>query len=171
MVPRVFADDRGYFKETYAATRYAEAGIADLFVQDNLSVSRLWTLRGLHGDARMSKLVQVLAGSAFDVLVDARAGSPTFGKWEGYVLDAAHHAQLYIPAGCLHGFLALEDDTILSYKQSAEYDPTTEFGVAWDDGEIAIAWPLQGHAPLLSAKDAKNQTLAQLVANAAHDVG
>lgn len=160
--PTVFADERGYFKEMYAATRYAAAGIAKQFVQDNVSLSRRGTLRGLHGDPRMAKLVQVLRGSAFDVVVDLRAGSPSFGKWIGVTLSGANHRQLYIPAGCLHGFLALEDDTILMYKQTAEYDPNSEISVAWDDPDLAIAWPLEGRQPLLSAKDASNKKLREL---------
>src|SRR5947209_939718 len=97
---RAFSDERGYFKETYSADRYREAGIADAFVQDNVSFSRLGVLRGLHGDPRMSKLVQVLRGRAFDVLADVRPGSPTFGRWCGVSLDEAEHRQLYVPAGC-----------------------------------------------------------------------
>jgi dTDP-4-dehydrorhamnose 3,5-epimerase len=161
-VPRVFGDERGFFKETFSASRYAAAGIAETFVQDNLSVSHAMTLRGLHADRRMAKLVQVLSGRAFDVVVDLRPESPTFLRWHGLELAGNEHAQIYIPAGCLHGFLALEDDTMLAYKQSAEYDPATEFGVAWNDPELAIAWPLEGRAPLLSAKDAANPTLALL---------
>jgi dTDP-4-dehydrorhamnose 3,5-epimerase len=162
VAPRVFSDERGYFKEVFAASRYADAGINESFVQDNISVSCRLTLRGLHADQRMSKLVQVLRGRAFDVLVDVRRDSPTFGKWEGFILDAQSHVQVYIPAGCLHGFLSLEDDTMLSYKQSAQYDPTSEIGVAWNDPDIAIAWPLEGAAPLLSPKDEQNLTLRML---------
>lgn len=161
VTPNVFTDDRGTFKETYALSRYRAAGIADSFVQDNLSASKRGVLRGLHGDPRMAKLVQVLHGSAYDVVVDARPQSPTFRRWHGLTLRASEHTQLYIPAGCLHGFLALEDDTAFFYKQSAEYDPATEFGVAWNDPELAIAWPLEGASPILSAKDAANPTLRQ----------
>jgi dTDP-4-dehydrorhamnose 3,5-epimerase len=159
---RAFADRRGYFKETYTNERYRDAGITEAFVQDNVSLSNRGTLRGLHGDARMAKLVHVLVGEAFDVIVDARRGSPTYGKWHGEYLRGNEHVQLYIPAGCLHGFLSLADGTILSYKQSAVYDPTTEVGVAWNDPDIAIAWPLDGLTPLLSAKDARNPALAEL---------
>jgi dTDP-4-dehydrorhamnose 3,5-epimerase len=159
IVPRVFSDERGYFKETYSRERYREAGIHDTFVQDNFSRSRQDVLRGLHGDPRMAKLVQVLHGSAFDVIADPRPDSPTYGRWHGEYLRADEHRQLYIPVGCLHGFLALEDDTILTYKQSATYDPAQELGVAWDDPTFAIAWPLEGRAPLLSPKDACNSSL------------
>jgi dTDP-4-dehydrorhamnose 3,5-epimerase len=162
IVPRVFADDRGYFKETFSASRYATAGISNGFVQDNVSVSKRGTMRGLHGDPRMAKLVQVLRGTAFDVVADLREGSPTRFKWLGFTLDAASHEQIYIPAGCLHGFLALEDDTLLSYKQTAEYDPHSEIGVAWNDPDLAIAWPLDGQTALLSPKDAANPTLRDL---------
>jgi dTDP-4-dehydrorhamnose 3,5-epimerase len=159
--PRVFSDDRGFFTETYSEPRYREAGISERFVQDNLSLSRCGTLRGLHGDPRMAKLVQVLRGSAFDAIADVRRDSPTFGRWCSVTLRAGEPAQIYIPAGCLHGFLALEDDTLLCYKQSALYDPDSEFGVAWDDGDLAIAWPLSGQTPRLSEKDARNPTLRQ----------
>jgi len=162
IVPRVFSDERGYFKETFSVSRYRAAGVSESFVQDNLSRSRALTLRGLHADPRMVKLVQVLRGSAFDVIVDVRPQSPTFLKWHGATLRANEHTQLYIPAGCLHGFLALEDETLLAYKQNAEYDPATEIGVAWDDPDLAIAWPLEGATPSLSAKDAKNPTLREL---------
>jgi len=162
VVPRVFSDDRGYFKEAFRASTYAAAGAREAFVQDNASISKARVLRGLHGDSRMAKLVQVLRGSAYDVIVDVRKGSPTFAQWAAVALDGATHTQLYIPAGCLHGFLALEDETLLCYKQTAEYDPTTEFGVAWDDPDLAIDWPLKGKAPLLSSKDAANPTLREL---------
>ena len=110
----------------------------------------------------MSKLVQVLEGSAFDVVVDLRDGSATRRRWLGVRLDGISHAQLYIPAGCLHGFLALEDNTLLAYKQTAEYDPASEIGVAWNDPDLAIDWPLNGLEPLLSGKDAANSTLREL---------
>ena len=161
ITPRAFADGRGYFKETFRGSRYDEHGILGPFVQDNVSLSMAGVLRGLHGDERMAKLVQVLHGRAFDVAVDLRKGSPTFRRWVGLMLDASEHTQLYIPAGCLHGFLALEDDTMLSYKQTAEYDPKTELGIAWDDPDLAIAWPLDGAAPLISPKDAGNPTLLE----------
>ena len=162
LTPLVHSDARGYFKETYSAARFSSAGIADLFVQDNVSVSSRFTLRGLHGDVGMAKLVQVLAGEAFDVIVDLRRESPTFLKWHGVRLSAEIHHQAYIPAGCLHGFLAIQDGTLLSYKQSALYDPHSEIGVRWDDPDLAIDWPLAGNAPLLSAKDAINPTLREI---------
>jgi len=159
IVPRVFADERGFFKEVYSAPHYADAGVGDAFVQDNLSLSRRDVLRGLHGARRMAKLVQVIAGAAFDVIADPRPDSPTYGRWHGEYLRADEHRQVYIPAGCLHGFLSLEDGTVLAYKQTAAYDPAGEFAVAWDDPTFAIAWPLEGRVPLLSPKDACNSSL------------
>lgn len=151
-----FGDDRGLFKETYVRSKYNELGITDEFVQDNLSFSRGGVLRGLHADPQMSKLVQVLRGEVYDVMVDTRKDSPTFGQWEGVYLLAHEHMQLYIPAGFLHGFLALSDEVIFTYKQSAEYAPEREIGIRWDDPDLAIAWPLSG-APELSPKDSRNR--------------
>jgi dTDP-4-dehydrorhamnose 3,5-epimerase len=162
LTPKTFGDDRGYFKETFSASRYAAAGIPNAFVQDNVSLSRRNTLRGLHGDNRMAKLVQVLKGSAFDVVVDLRTESATFLQWAAFPLRAQEHTQIYIPAGCLHGFLALEDDTLLAYKQTAEYDPASEIGVRWNDTDLAIAWPLDDATVLVSGKDAANPTLREL---------
>lgn len=165
LTPRVFDDERGFFTETYSFDRYRACGIEETFVQDNLSLSHRGVLRGLHGDARMAKLITVVRGSAFDVIVDARAASATYRRWFGRTLTAAEGKQVYVPRGFLHGFLALEDGTILAYKQSAPYDPAREFAVAWDDPEIAIEWPLRGGRPLLSPRDARNPTLASLVTN------
>jgi dTDP-4-dehydrorhamnose 3,5-epimerase len=157
-----FADSRGYFKETFSSARYRAAGITEDFVQDNVSYSHRNVLRGLHGDFRMSKLVGVLAGEAYDVLVDVRPGSPTRGHWHGVTLRASDHRQVYVPAGFLHGFLALTDDVLFLYKQSALYDPATEFGVRWDDADLAIAWPAGAERALLSSKDAANPTARSL---------
>jgi dTDP-4-dehydrorhamnose 3,5-epimerase len=162
IAPRLFADERGSFKETYALTRYRAAGVDVTFVQENLSRSRKHVLRGLHADPRMAKLVEVATGAAYDVIVDIRRESPTYGKWVGVELRAAEGTQIFIPAGCLHGFLALEEDTLLTYRQSAEYDPASEIGIAWNDPDLAIAWPIPpGIAPTLSAKDAANPTLRE----------
>jgi dTDP-4-dehydrorhamnose 3,5-epimerase len=160
--PRVFEDERGFFTEFYSQARYENAGIRDRFVQDNVSYSRRGVLRGLHGDPRMAKLVGVLRGEVFDVIVDIRAASQSYGKWFGVTLRAGEHRQLYVPHGFLHGFLALSDDVLFLYKQTAPYDPATEFGVAWDDRDLAIEWPLGGLAPILSAKDAANPPLREL---------
>lgn len=159
---REFSDERGAFMETYAADRFQAIGIDNLFVQDNLSRSRRGVLRGLHSDPRMSKLVQVIRGEVYDVVVDLREQSPSHLHWFGLHLRAQEPQQLYIPCGFLHGFLALTDEVIFSYKQSARYDPSQEFGVAWNDPDLQIAWPLSGQAPLLSPKDAQNPTLREL---------
>jgi dTDP-4-dehydrorhamnose 3,5-epimerase len=152
-----FGDERGVFKETYARSKYSELGITDEFVQDNVSFSRRGVLRGLHADPQMAKLVQVLHGEAYDVIVDTRKDSPTFGQWEGVYLRAGEHMQLYIPAGFLHGFLALADDVVFTYKQSAEYAPEREIGIRWDDPDLAIEWPLSG-PPAISPKDLRNRS-------------
>ncbi len=154
LTPRVFADERGYFKETYSLDRYRQCGVEETFVQDNLSRSQRNVLRGLHGDERMAKLVGVVRGSIFDVIVDYRASSPTRRRWHGMVLDAAQGKQIYVPKGFLHGFLALEDETLVTYKQSAAYDPVREFSVAWNDPDLGIEWPLGGAQPILSVRDA-----------------
>lgn len=167
VTPTVYTDARGSFAEIFSSTRYADAGMAESFVQDNLSISRRDVLRGLHGDPRMSKLVQVLAGEAFDVIADAREASPTYGSWCGTPLKASERRQLYVPKGCLHGFLALSEEVVFLYKQSALYDPGSEFGVAWDDPDLAIQWPLGGRSPILSEKDAVNPPLAELIARRA----
>lgn len=156
IAPAAFGDDRGLFKETYVRSKYRALGITDDFVQDNVSFSRRGVLRGLHGDPLMSKLVYVLRGEVFDVIVDARKESPTFAQWEGLHLRAHEHTQLYIPPGFLHGFLALTDDVVFCYKQSAEYAPEREIGVRWDDPDLAIAWPLS-EPPQLSPKDSRNR--------------
>jgi dTDP-4-dehydrorhamnose 3,5-epimerase len=159
LTPRIFADRRGYFKETYSLDRYRDCGIPETFVQDNLSLSRRDVLRGLHGDSRMSKLVGVVRGSVFDVIVDLRPESPTYGRWWALTLTGADGRQVYVPRGFLHGFLALEDETMVAYKQSVPYDPGAEFSIAWDDPELAIEWPLGGRRPVLSARDAASPTL------------
>lgn len=159
LMPPTFVDERGFFRETYSAEHYRACGIKETFVQDNLSLSHRNVLRGLHGDSRLSKLVSVVRGSAFDVIVDVRPESPTYGRWYGTTLTAAAGQQVYVPVGFLHGFLALEDATILAYKQSAPYDPEREFSVAWDDADLGIEWPLAGRPPILSARDAASPTL------------
>jgi dTDP-4-dehydrorhamnose 3,5-epimerase len=162
LTPRVFADERGSFLELFSLERYRECGIGDSFVQDNSSLSRRNVLRGLHGDARMAKLVSVLRGSAYDVIVDVRATSATYGQWHGTTLTAADARQIYVPRGFLHGFLTLEESTIFWYKQSAPYDPACEVGVAWDDADLGIGWPLGEVAPILSLRDAANPPLRAL---------
>lgn len=153
--PRVFGDDRGFFMETFHAKKYADAGIPGSFVQDNFSRSARGTLRGLHFQEprAQGKLVQVLAGAVYDVVVDVRRGSPTFGKWEGVELSAQNRRQLWVPPGFAHGFCVLSDFADFHYKCTALYCPETERAIAWNDPDLAIAWPLSG-PPLLSPKDA-----------------
>jgi len=162
--PRVFRDARGSFCELYNAERYAAAGLHASFAQDNLSRSTRGVLRGLHlqHPRGQGKLVTVLAGAVFDVAVDVRRGSPTFGRWTGYTLTAANAHELWVPAGFAHGFLVLEDDTIFSYKCTDVYVPAHELTVRWDDPAIGIRWPeaRPGVAPLVSEKDAAAPTLA-----------
>ena len=150
--PDVYEDDRGFFKETYSTKKYQDLGLKDTFVQDSVSFSSRNVIRGLHGDPLMSKLVQCLRGKIFDVLVDVREGSPTFRQWQGFYLTEHNHVQLYVPAGFAHGFLALSDDVVFSYKHSALHSDAREFAVRWNDPTIGIAWPLLGE-PRLSAKD------------------
>jgi dTDP-4-dehydrorhamnose 3,5-epimerase len=151
-IPEVHEDDRGFFKETYHRDRYRAAGLHDEFVQDSVSFSSKNVIRGLHYDPAMSKLVQVLRGKIWDVIADVRPGSPTRGRWQGFYLSEHNHRQLYIPAGFAHGFLALTDDVVFSYKHGALYDPSREGAIRWDDPTLAIAWPLAGE-PRISAKD------------------
>lgn len=162
LTPQTFADERGFFKETYSRERYRASGVIESFVQDSISLSHRDVLRGLHGDRRIAKLVSVVRGSVFDVIVDARTESATYGRWWATTLTAAGGRQIYVPRGFLHGFLALEDETIFAYKQSAVYDPAAEIAIAWNDPELGIAWPLEGRHPILSRRDATNPALASL---------
>jgi dTDP-4-dehydrorhamnose 3,5-epimerase len=153
--PKVFGDERGFFLETFHAKRYAEAGIPGPFVQDNYSRSVKGTLRGLHFQEPQSqgKLVQVVAGAVYDVAVDVRRGSPTFGKWVGGELSAENKRQFWIPPGFAHGFCVLSEFADFQYKCTALYAPEHERAILWNDPDLAIAWPLSG-APRLSSKDA-----------------
>lgn len=162
ITPARFDDRRGSFAEAYNQARYAELGIHDIFVQDNLSVSARGVLRGLHFQKTkpQAKLVSVLAGSAFDVAVDLRPGSPSYGRWASVTLSAAIGNQLYVPAGFAHGIYALEDGTLCHYKCGAYYDKHDERGIRWDDPELAIAWP--GSPTMLSPKDAALPFLKEL---------
>lgn len=160
--PDVFGDDRGYFLETWAQRRYAEVGVPETFVQDNVSMSRRGILRGLHlqHPRGQGKLVHVVFGEVFDVAVDVRVGSPTFGEWVGATLSAENHRQVYIPPGFAHGFCVTSDVALFSYKCTEAYHRETEFGVAWNDPDLAIAWPVE--APLVSAKDQAFGRLAEI---------
>jgi dTDP-4-dehydrorhamnose 3,5-epimerase len=152
--PQRFGDDRGFFMETFHARRYAEAGISGTFVQDNFSRSAKGTVRGLHFQEpnAQGKLVQVLAGAVYDVAVDVRRGSPTFGRWVGVELSAENRRQLWVPPGFAHGFCVLSESADFFYKCTDFYSPSTERSIAWNDPELAIPWPVS--APLLSPKDA-----------------
>ncbi len=160
--PRVFEDPRGFFMETYHQSRYQECGIASQFVQDNLSFSVAKTLRGLHYQARQpqAKLVQVLTGEVFDVAVDVRPGSPTFGKWEGVVLSEQNKRQFFVPEGFAHGFCVLSETAHFMYKCSTFYAPEDEVGILWSDPEIGIDWPVTD--PIISAKDRLFEPLAAI---------
>ncbi len=140
--PQVFWDSRGFFMETYSEAEFAKIGIETRFVQDNHSKSKKWVLRGLHFQTRkpQAKLVRVTAGSVYDVVVDLRVDSPTFGKWEGFHLSAENKKMLFVPRGFAHGFLTLEDDTEFLYKCDDVYDPGYEGGVSWDDATLQIDW-------------------------------
>jgi dTDP-4-dehydrorhamnose 3,5-epimerase len=149
----VFGDARGFFQETFKAEAYREAGIDADFVQDNWSRSVKGTLRGLHYQLPnpQDKLVWVVRGEIYDVAVDIRRGSPTFGRWVGAVLSEANHHQFFIPAGFAHGFCVMSDEVDFMYKCSAVYSPKDEKGILWSDPALAIPWPVQ--APILSKRD------------------
>lgn len=161
-------DHRGFFSETYSKRALAEAGVEIDFVQDNHSLSReRGVVRGLHFQtepAAQDKLVRVPRGAVFDVAVDLRHGSPTFGKWVGAILSADSWHQLLIPKGFAHGFCTLEPDSELLYKVSDYYAPECDRGVAWNDPDIGIDWPVAPEAAVLSDKDAKQPRLADLPA-------
>jgi dTDP-4-dehydrorhamnose 3,5-epimerase len=161
--PRVFSDSRGFFKETYQRVRYAEAGITEEFVQDNISRSGRGTLRGLHFQIQhpQAKLVQVLSGRVFDVAVDLRRKSTHFGKWTGAELSDQNHRQLYIPAGFAHGFCVLSESADLFYKCTDFYFPEHDRTLLWNDPAIGVNWPLEG-TPILSEKDRRGTPLASL---------
>jgi dTDP-4-dehydrorhamnose 3,5-epimerase len=154
--PRVFGDPRGYFLETWQQEKFAAAGIATRFVQDNHSHSSKWILRGMHYQIQQpqGKLVRVSRGAVFDVAVDARKSSPTFGQWVGAELTDTNHHMLWVPPGFAHGFLALSDDVDFLYKCTDFYAQQHERTIRWDDPAIGIEWPLAaGVAPLLAARD------------------
>jgi dTDP-4-dehydrorhamnose 3,5-epimerase len=161
--PRVFRDDRGFFVETYHALRYRAAGIDVEFVQDNHSRSVRGTLRWLHWQTAphpQAKLVRVLEGEILDVAVDIRPGSPTFGRSASVTLSADNFRQLFIPVGFAHGFCVLSEVADVSYKVSSYYDPQTEAGIAWDDPDIGIEWPIS--EPQLSERDRSGARLAEV---------
>ena len=166
--PKVWGDERGYFLETYRAERYAALGIPAPLVQDNLSLSRRGILRGLHCQhpKAQGKLVQVLTGEVFDVAVDVRRGSPTFGHWVGVTLSAENKRQFWVPVGFAHGFLVTSETALFAYKCSDYYHPENEFSVRWDDPAIGIDWPLIDRTPPeLSNKDNTAPCLSDLPAD------
>lgn len=152
-VPDVFEDDRGFFKETWSAPKYADFGIPTEWAQDSCSWSTRNVVRGVHYDFRMAKLVQCLKGRIFDVIVDLRRESQTYLRWQGFVLTDRNHKQVFVPAGFGHGFLALEDDVFVHYKNSVPFDAKIEGAVSWRNPRIGIQWPLVGD-PRISTKDA-----------------
>ncbi len=162
--PRVFGDARGFFMETWNAAAFAAAGLDLAFVQDNHSRSQKGVLRGLHfqNPGPQGKLVRVTNGAVFDVAVDLRASSPTFGQWVGVELSAENKRMFWVPEGFAHGFLTLEDDTDFLYKCTAPYAPQSEFTLAWDDPAVGIAWPVAGLDPIISEKDTRGLALADV---------
>ncbi len=163
--PRVFGDSRGYFMETYNYNEFKNAGLGMVFVQDNQSKSRKGVLRGLHFQKQhpQGKLVRVISGEVFDVAVDIRKGSRTFGKWQGVILSAENKKQFYIPEGFAHGFLVLSDEAEFVYKCTDFYHPEDEGGIIWNDPDIGIKWPLENkNNIILSNKDKLYQTIRYL---------
>ncbi|MBV2164822.1 MAG: dTDP-4-dehydrorhamnose 3,5-epimerase [Comamonas sp.] len=163
--PQVFQDERGFFVESFNQRRFAQATGVDVpFVQDNHSRSRRGVLRGLHYQLpphAQGKLVRVVRGRVWDVVADLRRTSPTFGQWLGLALDAEQHQQLWIPPGLAHGFLTLSAEADCLYKTTAYYDPACERGIAWNDADLAIAWPAVEGGYQLSAKDDRQPALAR----------
>ncbi len=160
--PRVFGDERGYFYESYNQARFADAGIDVRFVQSNVSRSVAGVLRGLHYQwpNPQGKLVSVLAGEVYDVAVDIRRGSPTFGRWTAAMLTADNHRHFWIPEGFAHGFCVVSDSAVFTYQCTALYDPAADAGIRWNDGDIGVDWPVS--APQLSDKDGKAPFLADI---------
>jgi dTDP-4-dehydrorhamnose 3,5-epimerase len=162
--PKVFGDPRGFFMETWNAATFAEAGLEMKFVQDNHSRSQRGVLRGLHfqNPSPQGKLVRVTRGAVFDVVVDIRKSSPTFGQWLGMELSEENQRMLWVPEGFAHGFLTLEDNTDFVYKCTTLFAPENEHIIAWDDPTIGVDWPLDDITPLISEKDAAGMALADV---------
>jgi dTDP-4-dehydrorhamnose 3,5-epimerase len=163
LAPAVHGDERGFFLETWRADAYAAVGVDAAFVQDNHSRSRRGTLRGIHFQLHpgQGKLVRCVRGAIFDVAVDLRRGSPTFGEWEGFSLDDAHAHQLWIPVGFGHGFCVVSEDADVAYKVTSYYDPATEAGIRFDDPDVGVAWP-SGVELRFSERDATAPRLADI---------
>ena len=164
--PRVFGDSRGFFMETWNRVKYREAGLDVDFVQDNLSLSRRGIVRGLHfqNPNPQGKLVQVLAGEVYDVAVDLRRSSPTFGRWQAIVLSNENQRQFYVPPGFAHGFAVLSETALFHYKCTAPYAPADERTLLWNDPDLGVPWPVA--EPVLSEKDARGVRLKDLAAAA-----
>ena len=162
--PKVFGDERGFFLESWSAAAFAAAGLPMTFVQDNHSRSSRGVLRGIHfqDPHAQGKLVRVVAGAVYDVLVDLRRASPTFGRWVGVELSAVNKRMFWVPPGFGHGFLTLEDGTDFLYKCTDGYHPEAEHTLAWDDPAVGIEWPLGDIVPQLSAKDRQGRELADI---------
>lgn len=163
--PKVFGDERGYFMETYSEKAFEEAGLTMKFVQDNESKSKKGVLRGLHFQTKhtQGKLVRVTQGEVWDVAVDLRKGSPTFGQWEGVHLSAENKRQFYVPEGFAHGFVVLSDKAVFNYKCTDFYAPEYDSGLLWNDKDVNVEWPLEGiEEIILSEKDKKQKTLKEL---------
>lgn len=169
ITPDVHRDARGFFLETFHAAKYAAGSVDAVFVQDNHSSSARDTLRGLHLQVRrpQGKLVRAAAGEIWDVAVDLRADSPTFGQWTAATLSGDNFRQLYVPPGCAHGFCVTSDTAEVHYKCTDFYDPADETGIRFDDPSLAIPWPVT--APVLSARDRQNAGFAELVARLARE--
>lgn len=155
--PKIFGDNRGHFFESWNKKLFQDIGIDEDFVQDNCSESFRYTLRGLHyqvGESAQGKFVGVCSGEVFDVFVDLRKNSPTYGQWDGYTLSTHQHDRLWIPAGCAHGFLVLSETADFVYKCTKYYDPKSERTLMWDDPDLGILWPIGNNiVPFLSKKD------------------
>jgi dTDP-4-dehydrorhamnose 3,5-epimerase len=164
--PKVFGDERGFFLESWSTKSFREAGLDVSFVQDNHSQSAGGVLRGLHfqNPNPQGKLVRVVAGRAWDVAVDLRRSSSTFGRWFGVELSATNKRMFWVPPGFAHGFLSLEGGTNLLYKCTAPYDPANEHSLLWNDPKIAIDWPLDGKKPQLAARDESGKTFDEIEA-------
>lgn len=166
--PAVFGDHRGFFTESYSAEDFQAAGITHEFVQDNHSLStQAGVLRGLHfqkGEAAQTKLIRVVSGAVLDVIVDIRKGSPTYGQWEGYILSEHNHRQLLVPKGYAHGFMTLTDNVNFLYKCDGYYNAQADGGIAFDDPDLAIDWPIDLTKAILSEKDQHHPTLKEFEA-------
>ena len=160
--PNVFFDERGYFLETYRESRYKSSGVAVSFVQDNHSFSKKGTIRGMHFQSfpGQAKLVKVVEGEIYDVVVDIRPHSPTFKQWKGFVLDSKKHEQLFIPVGFAHGFAVLSETAHVTYKVSTPYDAAHEKTFRYNDPEIGIKWPVEN--PIVSARDLESPFFKQV---------